>query len=548
MSLDRAPSVLPGVRFGAVARAGDRRGSFRELWRATAFEELDPVDAGGAPGTRPTFVQANLSTSATGVLRGLHCHRTPARLLGRGVRARVRRPRRHPSHARWPEPLADRGDARAGRRRLGGHPDRGRPRVPGPRAAGTPVPGDQDLRRHRRARVRLGRPGGRRALAVGPGDRRRAPRCSPIATDRTRRWRTCWCVWATRRTDPDPTEPHQSAHAASDGPTRHGTILRLPARDPTTRVRASTRRSMESVLRRSVAFLVFAMLVATGRLRARGQRCPGGPEGRDHRRRRRTARRRPTARRRTPPTPRRSSTPRTSSRSTARTRPGRRSRPRSRARRSSSTWATATAGRARTRTTRSTRPRTASASTRRPGTATTTTSTTASRMSRRSISRRTRSSCSTTCATRRATRSPATPQPSVTTATQACPTTTPPGSSRPARRPSSPTGHGERRALHPGPVHDPRRRSRRSGGAPRTSTTTSSAFPSTRTPGATAYTDTEGASSGYYRSLVARPGLTTDEVTGATYADTGTDPTTLVVPGNAAVGDRRRRASMTMPP
>ncbi len=63
-----------------------------------------------------------------------------------------------------------------------------------------------------------------------------------------------------------------------------------------------------------------------------------------------------------------------------------------------------------------------------------------------------------------------------------------------------------------------------------------SAFPSTRTAGATAYTDTDGASSGYYRSLVARPGLTTDEVTGATYADTGTDPTTLVVPGNAEVG------------
>ena len=60
-------------------------------------------------------------------------------------------------------------------------------------------------------------------------------------------------------------------------------------------------------------------------------------------------------------------------------------------------------------------------------------------------------------------------------------------------------------------------------------------FPSTRTAGATAYTDTDGASSGYYRSLVAKPGLTTDEVTGATYADTGTDPTTLVVPGNAQV-------------
>jgi len=74
MSLARAPSVLPGVRFGAVARAEDRRGSFRELWRANAFGEIDPADAGGAQGTRPTFVQANLSTSATGVLRGLHCH------------------------------------------------------------------------------------------------------------------------------------------------------------------------------------------------------------------------------------------------------------------------------------------------------------------------------------------------------------------------------------------------------------------------------------------------------------------------------------------
>jgi flagellar hook assembly protein FlgD len=62
-------------------------------------------------------------------------------------------------------------------------------------------------------------------------------------------------------------------------------------------------------------------------------------------------------------------------------------------------------------------------------------------------------------------------------------------------------------------------------------------FPSTRTPGATAYTDTDGATSGYYRSLVARPGLTTDDVTGATYADTGTDPTTIVVPGNAEVGN-----------
>ena len=39
---------------------------------------------------------------------------------------------------------------------------------------------------------------------------------------------------------------------------------------------------------------------------------------------------------------------------------------------------------------------------------------------------------------------------------------------------------------------------------------------------------------GYYRSMVAKPGLTTDDVTGATSADTSGDPAKLVVPGNAA--------------
>jgi dTDP-4-dehydrorhamnose 3,5-epimerase len=55
-------SGLSGVRYGAIQRHGDSRGSFRELWRASAF-----------PGR--AFVQANLSTSARGVLRGLHLHR-----------------------------------------------------------------------------------------------------------------------------------------------------------------------------------------------------------------------------------------------------------------------------------------------------------------------------------------------------------------------------------------------------------------------------------------------------------------------------------------
>ncbi|MEX2010980.1 MAG: dTDP-4-dehydrorhamnose 3,5-epimerase [Chloroflexota bacterium] len=68
-------SRLPGVRFGAVQRHGDARGSFRELWRASAFGTLDAAEAGAPPGSEPRFVQSNMSTSAAGVLRGLHYHR-----------------------------------------------------------------------------------------------------------------------------------------------------------------------------------------------------------------------------------------------------------------------------------------------------------------------------------------------------------------------------------------------------------------------------------------------------------------------------------------
>ncbi len=71
-SLDRQPSALPGVRYGAVARHGDERGSFRELWRASLDRPLT-VELTGLDGAG--FVQANLSTSAVGVLRGLHYHR-----------------------------------------------------------------------------------------------------------------------------------------------------------------------------------------------------------------------------------------------------------------------------------------------------------------------------------------------------------------------------------------------------------------------------------------------------------------------------------------
>jgi dTDP-4-dehydrorhamnose 3,5-epimerase len=62
VSGERPPSALPGVRYGTIERHADERGSFRELWRADTF-----------PGQG--FVQANLSSSAPGVLRGLHLHR-----------------------------------------------------------------------------------------------------------------------------------------------------------------------------------------------------------------------------------------------------------------------------------------------------------------------------------------------------------------------------------------------------------------------------------------------------------------------------------------
>jgi len=71
---DRPGSVLTGVSYGAVVRHADPRGSFRELWRASADPSGGfPVERSGTVGAH--FVQANLSVSAAGVLRGLHLHR-----------------------------------------------------------------------------------------------------------------------------------------------------------------------------------------------------------------------------------------------------------------------------------------------------------------------------------------------------------------------------------------------------------------------------------------------------------------------------------------
>ena len=64
MNVIQARSAHPGVRYGTLTRHGDQRGTFTELWRAS-----------GLGSNAGPFVQANLSTSAPGVLRGLHLHR-----------------------------------------------------------------------------------------------------------------------------------------------------------------------------------------------------------------------------------------------------------------------------------------------------------------------------------------------------------------------------------------------------------------------------------------------------------------------------------------
>jgi dTDP-4-dehydrorhamnose 3,5-epimerase and related enzymes len=58
-------AAIPGVIAGRLVSHGDSRGAFVELWRARDSNALDGLPA----------VQANLSTSAEGVLRGMHLHR-----------------------------------------------------------------------------------------------------------------------------------------------------------------------------------------------------------------------------------------------------------------------------------------------------------------------------------------------------------------------------------------------------------------------------------------------------------------------------------------
>jgi dTDP-4-dehydrorhamnose 3,5-epimerase len=83
-------SPIPGVRWGRAVRHSDVRGGLAEIWRASGLADLGPGRA-GLPDAR--MVQANLSVSAAGVLRGLHLHRRQLDrwyiAAGRGVVALV---------------------------------------------------------------------------------------------------------------------------------------------------------------------------------------------------------------------------------------------------------------------------------------------------------------------------------------------------------------------------------------------------------------------------------------------------------------------------
>lgn len=64
------PTGLEGVLRCRLQRHDDERGSFTELWRSSWLDGVEPQ----------RFVQANLSRSRSGVLRGLHVHQRQADL------------------------------------------------------------------------------------------------------------------------------------------------------------------------------------------------------------------------------------------------------------------------------------------------------------------------------------------------------------------------------------------------------------------------------------------------------------------------------------
>ena len=223
---DRAPpSALPGVRYGAVARHADDAAPSASSGAATSASS---IRRRRRRSRASTFVQANLSTSAAGRPARPPPPPSPGRPLDRAAgRAFVALVDVRPLLA-TARGTAGRRDARARRRRLGPHPGRRRPRLPGARAARAHLPRDQRVRRHRRAGLRLGR-SGRRAC---PGRRSPAtPDGRPILSERDASnpsLADSWCACADGADlDPDRTAPPRLPTPATQGASGSGTIPRL---------------------------------------------------------------------------------------------------------------------------------------------------------------------------------------------------------------------------------------------------------------------------------------------------------------------------------
>ena len=90
--------------------------------------------------------------------------------------------------------------------------------------------------------------------------------------------------------------------------------------------------------------------------------------------------------------------------------------------------------------------------------------------------------------------------------------------------------------VHPPALHDPPDDGRRSSGARPTRTATSSRSRRPAHPGYTVEMDPQNVNAApFRRAMTGKPGLLTTDVTGARYAATDRDPTTLAVPGAASV-------------
>ena len=280
------PSVARSTASGSARspRHADARGSFRELWRASAFPTLTSAETGAPAGPSHASSRPTCRRRPAGVLRGLHYHRRQLDYWvvasGRAFVALVDvRPLLDGSGDR---PIVETRELAADDWVV----------IPAGVAHGFLALEPLDLLYlvtnefdgSRRARVRLGRPGGRRSVAARRRRRPTAGRSSPTATARTPRSRSWWPASARseagasphpRRTGPRTATPPVTAfrtrrarwgHARRDHPAivpgRSAATLPMHSSDP------QVDRS-GAHLRKSAFAVVLAIVAAARRLRRR---------------------------------------------------------------------------------------------------------------------------------------------------------------------------------------------------------------------------------------------------------------------------------------